>query len=206
MYVLDQVLRLLHPFMPFITEEIWQSLPHDGEALIVAKWPEYSEALAYKEEESHMESVMNAIRSIRNRRAEMNVPPSKKAALYVLTSKPQVFAEGEGFIQRLAYADSVTILDAEPENLNGMVTCATADAKLYIPMGQLVDVAKEVERITKELDKARKNLAGLEGKLSNENFVSRAPEAVVNAERAKAQKARDLIAGLEQSLAAMQAL
>ena len=153
-----------------------------------------------------MESVMNAIRSIRNRRAEMNVPPSKKAALYVLTSKPQVFAEGEGFIQRLAYADSVTILDAEPENLNGMVTCATADAKLYIPMGQLVDIAKEVERITKELEKARKNLQGLEGKLSNENFVSRAPEAVVNAERAKAQKARDLIVSLEQSLAAMQAL
>ena len=205
-YVLDQILRLLHPFMPFITEEIWQSLPHEGEALIVAKWPEYSEKLAFIEEESHMESVMNAIRSIRNRRAEMNVPPSKKAALYVLTSKPQVFTEGEGFIQRLAYADSVTILDSEPENLNGMVTCATADAKLYIPMGQLVDIAKELERITKELEKARKNLQGLEGKLSNENFVSRAPEAVVNAERAKAQKARDLIASLEQSLAAMQAL
>ncbi|MDD6967972.1 MAG: valine--tRNA ligase [Firmicutes bacterium] len=205
-YVLDQILRLLHPFMPFITEEIWQSLPHEGEALIVAKWPEYSEKLAFQEEESHMESVMNAIRSIRNRRAEMNVPPSKKAALYVLTSRPQVFTEGEGFIQRLAYADSVTILDSEPENLNGMVTCATADAKLYIPMGQLVDIAKELERITKELEKARKNLQGLEGKLSNENFVSRAPEAVVNAERAKAQKARDLIASLEQSLAAMQAL
>ena len=205
-YVLDQVLRLLHPFMPFITEEIWQSLPHEGEALIVARWPEYSENLAYKEEESHMESVMNAIRSIRNRRAEMNVPPSKKAALYVLTSKPQVFTEGEGFIQRLAYADSVTILDAEPENLSGMVTCATSDAKLYIPMGQLVDVAKELERISKELEKARKNLQSLEGKLSNEKFVSRAPEAVVAAEREKAQKARDLIAGLEQSLAALQAL
>ena len=149
---------------------------------------------------------MNAIRSIRNRRAEMNVPPSKKAALYVLTSKPQVFTEGEGFIQRLAYADSMTLLDAEPENLSGMVTCATADAKLYIPMGQLVDVAKEVERITKELDKAKKNLASLEGKLSNENFVSRAPEAVVAAERAKAQKARDLIASLEESQKAMQAL
>ena len=153
-----------------------------------------------------MESVMNAIRSIRNRRAEMNVPPSKKAALYVLTSKPQVFTEGEGFIQRLAYADSVTILDAEPENLSGMVTCATSDAKLYIPLGQLVDVAKELERISKELEKARKNLQSLEGKLSNEKFVSRAPEAVVAAEREKAQKARDLIAGLEQSLAAMQAL
>ena len=205
-YVLDQVLRLLHPFMPFITEEIWQSLPHEGEALIVAAWPQYREDLAFGEEESHMESVMNAIRSIRNRRAEMNVRPSKKAALYVLTSKPQVFTEGEGFILRLAYADSMTLLDAEPENLNGMVTCATADAKLYIPMGQLVDVAKELERINKELDKARKNLASLEGKLSNESFVSRAPEAVVAAERAKAQKARDLIVSLEESLKAMQAL
>ena len=153
-----------------------------------------------------MESVMNAIRAIRNRRAEMNVPPSKKAALYILTSKPQVFLEGEGFIQRLAYADSVSILEAEPENLDGMVTCATSDAKLYIPMGQLVDVAKELDRISKELEKARKNLAGLEGKLSNEKFVSRAPEAVVAAEREKAQKARDLIAGLEESAAALKKL
>ena len=153
-----------------------------------------------------MESVMNSIRSIRNRRADMNVPPSKKAALFILTSKPQVFEEGEGFIQRLAYADQVTILDKEPENLDGMVTCTTADAKLYIPMGQLVDVAKELERIGKELEKARKNLASLEGKLSNANFVSRAPEAVVNAEREKAQKARDLIAQLEQSEQAMKKL
>ncbi|MGN0978668.1 MAG: valine--tRNA ligase [Faecousia sp.] len=205
-YVLDETLRLLHPFMPFITEEIWQSLPHDGEALIVAQWPQYREDLAFKAEESHMESVMNAIRAIRNRRSEMNVPPSKKAALYVLTSKPQVFIEGEGFIQRLAYADELTMLDKEPENLDGMVTCATADAKLYIPMGQLVDVAKELERIAKELDKARKNLSSLEGKLSNEKFVSRAPEAVVNAEREKARKAADLIASLEQSEAAMRKL
>ena len=153
-----------------------------------------------------MEAVMNAIRAIRNRRTEMNVPPSKKAALFVLTSKPQVFTEGEGFIQRLAYADAVTILDKEPEDLNGMVTCTTADAKLYIPMGQLVDVAKELDRISKELDKARKNLAALEGKLSNENFVARAPEAVVAAERQKAQKAKDLIAQLEQSEQAMKQL
>ena len=205
-YVLDQVLRLLHPFMPFITEEIWQSLPMRESALIVAKWPEASEKLSFKTEEAHMESVMNAIRAIRNRRAEMNVPPSKKATLYVLTSNPQVFTEGEGFIQRLAYADKVELLDKEPENLNGLVTCATADAKLYIPMGQLVDIAKEQERIGKELEKARKNLAGLNGKLSNENFVSRAPEAVVNAEREKAQKAADLIAALEESLEALKAL
>ena len=205
-YVLDQILRLLHPFMPFITEEIWQSLPHEGEALIVAQWPEFREDLAFKAEENLMESVMDAIRAIRNRRSEMNVPPSKKAALYVLTSKPDVFREGEGFIQRLAYADSVTMLDAEPADLNGMVTCATSDAKLYIPMGQLVDVEKELERIAKELEKARKNLSSLEGKLSNENFVSRAPEHVVADIREKAQKARDLIASLEQSEEAMKKL
>ena len=202
-YVLDQTLRLLHPFMPYITEEIWQSLPHEGKALIVAQWPVTSEALSFKEEEAHMESVMNAIRAIRNRRAEMNVPPSKKATLYVLTSKPQIFTEGEGFIQRLAYADRVELLESEPANLDGMVTCATADAKLFIPMGQLVDIAKELERITKELDKARKNLASIQGKLSNEKFTARAPEAVVNAEREKAKKAADLIASLEESEAAL---
>ena len=205
-YVLDQVLRLLHPFMPFITEEIWQSIPHEGDALIVAQWPVYRDNLAFKSECALMESVMEAIRAIRNRRAEMNVPPSKKAALFVLTSKPQVFTEGEGFLQRLAYADAVTILDKEPENLNGMVTITTADAKLYIPMGQLVDVAKELERVEKELEKARKNLAGIEGKLSNENFIGRAPETVVNAEREKAAKARDLIAQLEQSVASLKEL
>ncbi len=205
-YVLDQTLRLLHPFMPFITEEIWQSIPHEGEALIAAQWPQYSNELAYKAEEALMESVMNAIRAIRNRRAEMNVPPSKKAALFVVTTKPQVFSEGEGFIQRLAYADQVTLLDKEPENIDGMVCCTTADAKLYIPMGQLVDVAKELDRVSKELEKARKNLAALEGKLSNENFVARAPEAVVNAEREKAAKARDLIAQLEESEAALKKL
>ena len=202
-YVLDQTLRLLHPFMPFITEEIWQSLPHEGEALIVAQWPEYRAELEFKAEKDQMESVMNAIRAIRNRRTEMNVPPSKKAALYVLTARPQVFTEGEGFLQRLAYADSVTLLAKEPENLDGMVNITTADAKLYIPMGQLVDIAKELARITKELEGARKFLKGLESKLSNEKFVSRAPEAVVNAEREKAQKTRDLIAQLEQSEEAM---
>ena len=205
-YVLDQILRLLHPFMPFITEEIWQSIPHEGDALIVAQWPQYRTDLEFKAECDQMESVMEAIRAIRNRRAEMNVPPSKKAALYALTSKPQVFTEGEGFLQRLAYADSVCLLDKEPENLDGMVTIATADAKLYIPMGQLVDVAKELDRVRKELEKARKNLAGIEGKLANENFTARAPENVVNAEREKAAKARDLIAQLEESEAALNKL
>ena len=193
-YVLDQTLRLLHPFMPFITEEIWQTLPHEGEALIIAQWPQYRTDLQFKAEEDQMEGVMNAIRVIRNRRAEMNVPPSKKAALFVQTAKPQIFEEGEGFIQRLAYADQVIILDKEPDDIDGMVCCTTADAKLFIPMGQLVDVKKELERIQKELDKARKNLAAIESKLSNENFTARAPENVVNSEREKAETTRVLIA------------
>ena len=205
-YVLDQVLRLLHPFMPFITEEIWQSIPHEGEALIIAQWPQVREELTFKAEADAMESVMAAIRAIRARRTEMNVPPSKKAALHIFTAKPQVFTEGEGFLQRLAYADEVKLLDAEPANLDGMVTITTSDAKLYIPMGQLVDVQKEIERITKELEAAKKFLASLEGKLSNEKFVSRAPEAVVAAEREKAAKTADLIAQLSESLSAMQKL
>ena len=205
-YVLDQVLRLLHPYMPFITEEIWQSIPHEGEALIVAQWPEVRNELEFKAEESAMESVMAAIRAIRNRRTEMNVPPSKKAALHIFTGKPQIVMEGEGFLQRLAYADEVKLLDVEPANLDGMVTITTADAKLYIPMGQLVDVDKEIARISKELESQKKFLNSLEGKLSNEKFISRAPEAVVAAEREKADKTRELIAQLEQSLTAMQKL
>ncbi len=205
-YVLDQTLRLLHPFMPFITEQIWQSIPHKGDALIVADWPVFRTELQFQTEEAHMESVMNAIRAIRNRRADMNVPPSRKAALYILTTKPSVFTEGEGFIQRLAYADQVMILEQEPENLDGMVCCTTADAKLYIPMGQLVDVEKELERIGKELEKAKKNLAGIQAKLSNENFTARAPENVVNAEREKAAKAQALIDQLSQSEGALRKL
>ena len=203
-YVLDQILRLLHPFMPFITEEIWQSLPHEGDSLMIAQWPAFREELKFKAEAEAMESVMEAIRAIRARRAEMNVPPSKKAALFVLTNKPQIFTEGEGFIQRLAYAENVEMLTSEPENLDGMVTITTADAKLYIPMGQLVDLSKEIERISKELEKAKKFLGSLNAKLSNEKFVSRAPEAVVAAEKEKAAKTADLIAQLEESLAAMQ--
>ena len=153
-----------------------------------------------------MESVMEAIRAIRNRRAEMNVPPSKKAALYILTSKPAIFTEGEGFMQRLAYADQITMLNKEPENLDGMVCCTTNIAKLYIPLGQLVDVAKELERIAGDLEKAQKNLQSLQAKLSNENFVNRAPEAVVNDIRDKAVKAKELIAQLKQSKAAMEKL
>ena len=199
LYVLDQLLRLMHPFMPFITEEIWQAIPHEGEALIAAKWPEYAEALSFKAEETAMESIMTAIRAVRNRRAEMNVPPSKKCTLYIVTGKQALFQSGAGFMTRLAYADEVIISDKEPEGHASMASCVTHDATLYMPMSQLVDVQKELERIAKEREKAQKGLNGIQTKLNNPGFTAKAPEAVVNAEREKAQKYESLLRQLAES-------
>ena len=198
-YVLDQFLRLLHPFMPFITEEIWQAIPHEGSFLMLADWPKYDENLNFSIEAAHMESVMNAIRSIRNRRAEMNVPPSKKSTLYVVSDKGEIFRQGTGFICRLAYADQVIICDADPEGHENMVCVVTNDAKLYIPLEELIDFEKELARIEKEKTNCLKQIAMFEGKLSNEAFVSRAPEKVVAEQREKLEKNRALLAQLEES-------
>ena len=197
-YVLDQILRLLHPFMPFITEEIWQAIPHEGDFLMCAKWPEYNEAFNFQQEKAAMETVMEAIRAVRARRAEMNVPPSKKTVLYILSEKAEHFRQGTGFINRLAYAQETVVCEKEPEGFEDMVSVVTSDAKLFIPLDQLIDFEKETERLNKEMEKAKKEIAGYEGKLSNQNFVSRAPEAVVNAERAKLEKAKALLAQLEE--------
>ena len=196
-YVLDQFLRLLHPFMPFITEEIWQAIPHEGKFLMLADWPKYDESLNFGAEAAHMESVMNAIRSIRNRRAEMNVPPSKKSTLYVVSDKGEIFRQGEGFICRLAYADKVIICENDPEGHENMVCVVTNDAKLYIPLEELIDFEKELARLEKEKANCLKQIAMFEGKLSNEAFVSRAPEKVVAEQREKLEKNRALLAQLE---------
>ena len=198
-YVLDQFLRLLHPFMPFITEEIWQAIPHAGDCLMIAPWPEAHEDLNFPAEEAAMESIMDAIRAVRNRRAEMNVPPSKKSALYIVTEKQNVFRQGKAFILKLAYADDLIVTDHAPENADDMVSCVTHDAAMYMPMDQLLDLEKELQRIEKELIKAQKILEGLEKKLSNPGFLEKAPEQVVSAEREKAEKLRALIVQLEDS-------
>ena len=198
-YVLDQFLRLLHPFMPFITEEIWQAIPHEGKFLMLADWPKYDESLNFGAEAAHMESVMNAIRSIRNRRAKMNVPPSKKSTLYVVSDKGEIFRQGEGFICRLAYADKVIICENDPEGHENMVCVVTNDAKLYIPLEELIDFEKELARLEKEKANCLKQIAMFEGKLSNEAFVSRAPEKVVAEQREKLEKNRALLAQLEES-------
>ena len=202
-HVLSGTLQLLHPFMPFITEEIWQALPHEGPSIMVSKWPEADERLYFPAEEQEMEEIMAAIRAVRNRRSEMNVPPSKKAALIIATQKPALFAQAEPFMKRLAWASQVTVQQQAPADVSGMVTCVTQAAQIYMPLSELVDLDKERERLQKELDNALNMVTRTEGKLKNESFVSRAPEAVVNAEKEKLEKYRQMAAKLQDNLKAL---
>jgi len=200
LYVLTEILKLLHPFMPFITEEIWQALPHEGEALMIARYPAYTEALSFPEEEIAFETVMSAIRAVRSRRAEMNVPPSKRPHLIIVTDKRRAFESGTAYLSKLAYAGAVEVREDLPADTEGMVSVVTHEARMFMPMAELVDLEKERERVTKELERAKANLANVEAKLANQSFVSRAPENVVNAEREKAAKARALIENLTRTL------
>ena len=203
LYVLVETLKLLHPFMPFITEEIWQALPHEGAALMIDKYPEYNEKLAFPEDEANFESIMAAVRAVRARRAEMNVPPSKKPHLVIVTNKQAVFEAGRVYLSKLAYAGELSITTVPPEGADGMVSVVTNDAKLYMPLSELVDLDKERERVTKELKKAQDDLERLQAKLNNPGFVSKAPEAVVNAERDRVEKLNALIGNLTESLKAL---
>ena len=198
-YVLTDILKLLHPFMPFITEEIYQAIPHDTESIMISKWPKYDPTLSFADEEAQMEKIMDAIRAIRNRRAEMNIPPSKKSKVYVETAFSDVFAVGSEFIKRLAYASDVEIADAFGD-LGNTVTIVTNDAKIYIPLGDLVDFEAEAKRLQKELAAAEEKLAFINKKLDNPGFVNKAPEKVVQQNRDEAAKLTEKIANLRSSL------
>ena len=197
-YVMSNVLKLLHPFMPFVTEEIWQSLPHEGESIMVSVWPQYSKYLCFAAEEEQMNMIMDAVRAIRNRRAEMNVPHSKKAKIYISTSHVDTFKLSVEFMQKLAGASEVEVEDGI--EIDGAVCIVTDAAKIYIPMGDLVDFEAERARLNKELASAQKQLDGINAKLSNENFVSKAPAQVVDAQREAARKLNEKIAMLNDSL------
>ncbi len=197
-YVFSGTLQLLHPFMPFLTEEIWQALPHKGTSIMVSRWPKYEETLNFSREAQAFEKVVDAVRAIRNCRAQKNVPPSRKASLTVVTATPEPFREGEALFRRLASASSVTV--CTQGTVEGAVCVVTDAAAFYIPMNELVDVAAERKRLTKELEAAQDDRAFVEKKLANENFVSRAPAAVVQAQRDQLAKVCDRIAMLERSL------
>ncbi len=200
LYVLTDILKLLHPFMPFITEELYSAIPHEGDRLIVAAYPEYDPALSFPADEADFESIMTAVKAVRSRRSEMNVPASKRPQLIIATDRPEVFEKGRVYLSNLAYAGSVEVLRDVPSDTSGMVSVVTEGAKMFMPMAELVDLAAERARIERELEKAKKDVAGQQAKLANENFVSRAPERVVAAEREKLAKAQALCANLEESL------
>ena len=200
LYVLTEILKLLHPFMPFITEEIWQALPHEGDALMAAEYPVFMQELSFPEDARRFETVMDAIKAVRARRAEMNVPPSRKAHLMIVTQEADAFEAGRAYITKLAYASEVSVLDSVPADAESMVTAVTDNARMFMPMADLVDLEKERARLQKEIANAEKQLQAQIGKLSNQNFVTRAPEAVVNVEREKKVKLEALIENLKLNL------
>ncbi|MBR2432555.1 MAG: class I tRNA ligase family protein, partial [Clostridia bacterium] len=191
-YVLSETLKLLHPFMPFITEEIWQSLPHTGESIMISDYPKFDSALDFSEDEERMASLIATIRAIRNLRSEMNVPPSKKAALTIVSERTDIYNEKtEAFFVKLASASSLTVLPEYHDEKS--VQTVTENAVVYIPLAEMIDFEKELARLEGE----RKNTIGeierLEKKLSNAGFVAKAPAQVVEGERAKLTKYRDTL-------------
>ena len=204
-YVMNQCLKLLHPIMPFITEEIWQAIPNDCESIMVAPWPQYREDLCFQQEEEDFEKVMSAIKAIRNRRAEMNVPPSKKARVFVKTLNTGVFESGAMFIERLASASEVKVSGVAPqqgEDFSDAVQVITDSARIFIPLDELVDKEKELARLEKERKTCEKDIAMVEQKLSSQGFIEKAPQNVVEAERAKLEKHKERMEKIVESIAA----
>ncbi len=202
-YVLSNTLKLLHPFMPFITEEIWKTLPHDGESIMISDWPTADAGLNFAREENDMELLMQAIRGIRNRRAEMNVAPSKKAQLIVIPdddNAKRIFALGEVFFTKLASVSDMIIAN-EAGDASKMVSVVTEGAKLFIPMNELIDTEAELARLGREREKCEKELKMINGKLSNAGFVAKAPANVVEAEKEKLVKMQALLANIDESIA-----
>ena len=197
-YVLRETLKLLHPYMPFITEEIYQALPGSGESIMISAFPQVQAERCFPAEAADTAALIDLIRAIRNRRTEMNVPPSRRAALTVVSKKPEVFRAGAAHFCRLCGASTVTVADGYAGEQ--AVTVVTDAATAYIPLSEMLDLDKERTRLQGELEKTRGEIARVEGKLQNENFVSRAPEAVVNAERDKLERYRATAASLEEEL------
>ncbi len=202
-YVMAEILKLLHPFMPFITEEIWQTLPHEGEALIISKYPEFKESLCFEIEKEKVELIMETIKAIRNRRSEMNVPPSKKAKIYIETECVDDFNDLALFIEKLAYGEKV-IIGERFENINDAVTIILPKAKVYIPMDELIDKKEELQRLKKSLETAEKEFKLASSKLSNEGFMSKAPQNVVDNVKKTYETYKEKIESLKSAIEELQ--
>ena len=197
-YVMANTLKLLHPFMPFITEEIWQAIPNDCETIMMAKFPEYDEALNFADDEREFGRIMAAVKAIRNVRAEKNVPPSRKAHLFIDTDFTDTFEKGASFFERLASASDVTV--GKNLKVENAALAVTDSAKIYLPMGDLIDREAELKRLQKELENCQREIRSTEGKLANKEFVAKAPEKVVNVEREKLARANERILKIQESI------
>ncbi|HZX46689.1 MAG TPA: valine--tRNA ligase [Clostridia bacterium] len=202
-YGLDRLLRLLHPFMPFITEEIWQHLPHEGETITLAEWPKPDGVLRDEKAERQMEAIMEAIRAIRNIRAEMDVAPSRRANVVIVSERKEIrdlFANSSAYIERLAAASGVTVREDKEGIPSDAVSAVIEGAQIYIPMEELLDIEKEIERLEREKERLEKELERVNGKLSNKGFVEKAPAEVVEAEKEKLKKYQDMMEKVQERL------
>ena len=204
--VLGDSMKLLHPFMPFITEELYQSLPNAEETIMRASWPKYTNDFQFAEEAEEMEGVMDVIRSIRNLRAEMNVPPARRTAVYMVTpaENAPAFEMARAYLMKLAGAENVIVQQDKSGIPKGAVNAVCAMGEAFIPLDQLIDIDKEIERVNKEINRMKGEVARAEGKLSNPGFVAKAPEKVINEEKGKLEVAKDMLSKLEHRLAELQ--
>ena len=202
-YVLDKALKLLHPFMPFITEEIYQALPGSAETIMNEKWPGDENMKVWAEDCADFEKLMDYIKAVRAMRAEMNVHPAKKTSMVIETASPAAFEKGGAYLARFAFATDVTVTAKYEGSTDGMVNVATPDAKGFIPMMELIDRDKELARLNKELTKAEKELGMFTNQLNNPKFVEKAPAKLVEETRAKLAAAQDKAAKIKESIAAL---
>ena len=203
-YVLSNTMKLLHPFMPFITEEIWQHLPHEGKSIMISEWPEYDEKLNFPKDVESMELIMQSISAIRNRRAEMNVPPSKKAKVIIVTDKTDVFKQGTAFFEKLASASEAVVQTDKSGISDNAVNVVVPSAEVFLPLDELVDKTKELERLNAEKKKLEGEIKRVEGKLNNAGFVSKAPQKVVDEEKAKGEKYKEMLEKVLENIKSME--
>ena len=205
--VLIQSLKLLHPYMPFVTEEIFCNLQDEEESIMISSWPEYREDWNFAVEEREVETIKDAVRAIRNVRTSMNVPPSRKAKVYVVSQEKKVqeiFQHSKVFFATLGFASEVIIQSDKSGIDDDAVSAVISQATIYMPFAQLVDVTKEIDRLLKEKERLTKELARVNGMLSNERFVSKAPEAKIQEEKAKQEKYGQMMAQVEERLMQLQ--
>ena len=203
-YVLSNTMKLLHPFMPFITEEIWQHLPHEGESIVISSYPIYDDSLVFEDDEKAMELIMEAISAVRNRRAEMNVPPSKKAKTIIVTDETDTFSNGTAFFEKLASASEVEVCKNKDGISPNAVNIVVPSAEIFLPLDELVDKDKELKRLNDEKKKLEGEIKRVQGKLSNQGFVAKAPQKVVDEEKAKGEKYKEMLDKVLESIKAME--